>query len=44
MGIKIYHGSTGMVQDNPVLFKNGRLSKIAVEHACGGHAGGCERQ
>ncbi|MBU0728357.1 MAG: NifB/NifX family molybdenum-iron cluster-binding protein [Proteobacteria bacterium] len=41
MGIKVYRASKGTVQDNIRLFENKAIAEIPVEHACGGHAGGC---
>lgn len=41
MGIKVYRASQGSIEENIDLFDRNVLSEIAVEHACGGHAGGC---
>ncbi|MDI6786478.1 MAG: NifB/NifX family molybdenum-iron cluster-binding protein [bacterium] len=41
MGIKIYRAINGTVQDNIESFENNIMSEINIEHACGGHAGGC---
>jgi predicted Fe-Mo cluster-binding NifX family protein len=43
MGIKVYRASKGTVRDNIELFelKLNTMPELTVEHACGGHAGGC---
>lgn len=41
MGIKVYRASKGTIQDNIGLFESRTLSEMTVEHACGGHIGGC---
>lgn len=41
LGIKVYRASQGSIKENIGLFAKGALAEIAVEHACGGHAGGC---
>jgi predicted Fe-Mo cluster-binding NifX family protein len=41
MGIKVYRAVPGTVQANIELFKNNKQMEILVEHACGGHGGGC---
>ncbi|MBU1340569.1 MAG: NifB/NifX family molybdenum-iron cluster-binding protein [Proteobacteria bacterium] len=41
MGINVYRASKGSVQDNIGLFEAHTLSEMRVEHACGGHGGGC---
>jgi predicted Fe-Mo cluster-binding NifX family protein len=41
MGIKVYRASEGTVRDNIGIFESNIISEITVEHACGGHAGGC---
>ena len=41
MGIKVYRASEGTVRDNIGLIESNTMSEITVEHACGGHAGGC---
>ena len=41
MGIKVYRASEGTVRDNIRIFKNNTMFEMTVEHACGGHAGGC---
>jgi len=41
MGIRVYRSSNGNVQENIELFEANALSELTIEHACGGHAGGC---
>jgi len=43
MGIKVYRGSEGTIQDNIDLFENNTLPEITMDQACGGHGhnGGC---
>jgi len=41
MGIKVYKATQGTVHANIELFENNTMSEISIDHACGGHAGGC---
>ena len=41
MGIKVYRATKGTVQTNIGLFESCKMDEITIEHACGGHAGGC---
>jgi predicted Fe-Mo cluster-binding NifX family protein len=41
MGIKVYRATQGTVQANIGIFESSKMDEITIEHACGGHAGGC---
>jgi predicted Fe-Mo cluster-binding NifX family protein len=41
MGIKVYRATQGTVQANIGLFESSKMDEITIEHACGGHDGGC---
>ncbi len=40
-GIKVYRAAAETVRQNMDLIKEGKLPELSVEHACGGHQGGC---
>jgi predicted Fe-Mo cluster-binding NifX family protein len=40
-GIKVYRSIEETVQDNLTLLKDNKLPELTVQHACGGHQGGC---
>ena len=40
-GIKVYRSIEETVQDNLTLLKENKLPELTVQHACGGHQGGC---
>lgn len=41
LGIKVYRGFEGTVQDNIGHFENNAMAEITMDQACGGHGGGC---
>ncbi len=41
MGIKVYRAIKGTVRDNMGAFESNTMSELTIDHACGGHAGGC---
>jgi predicted Fe-Mo cluster-binding NifX family protein len=40
-GIKVYRAVARTVKENLDLLKDGKLPELSMQHACGGHAGGC---
>jgi predicted Fe-Mo cluster-binding NifX family protein len=40
-GIRVYRSIEETVQDNLTLLKENKLPELTVQHACGGHQGGC---
>jgi predicted Fe-Mo cluster-binding NifX family protein len=41
LGIKVYRGFEGTVQENIGHFENRVMTEITMDQACGGHGGGC---
>jgi len=41
LGIKVFRATQGTVQDNIELFNNNIMPEFTIDHACGGHGGGC---
>ncbi len=41
LGIKVYRAAAETVKQNMDLINQGKLPELSVEHACGGHQGGC---
>lgn len=40
-GIKVYQSAAQSVKENLDLLKGGKLTELTMQHACGGHQGGC---
>jgi predicted Fe-Mo cluster-binding NifX family protein len=40
-GIKVYKAMAKTVKDNLSLLIDGKLPELSMQHACGGHEGGC---
>jgi predicted Fe-Mo cluster-binding NifX family protein len=40
-GVKVYRAFQGSVQVNLTAFDNNQMPELTVQHACGGHGGGC---
>ena len=40
-GIKVYRSMAKTVKENMDLLKDGKLPELSMQHACGGHEGGC---
>jgi predicted Fe-Mo cluster-binding NifX family protein len=40
-GIKVYRSMAKTVKENLDLLKDGKLPELSMQHACGGHEGGC---
>jgi predicted Fe-Mo cluster-binding NifX family protein len=40
-GIKVYRSMAKTVKENLDLLKDGKLPELSIQHACGGHQGGC---
>ena len=41
LGIKVCRASEGTVRENLGLFESNQVPELTIEHACGGHTGGC---
>ncbi|MBU0970599.1 MAG: diguanylate cyclase [Proteobacteria bacterium] len=41
MGIAVYKALSGTIQENIGFFEQKQLSEMTLDHACGGHTGGC---
>ena len=40
-GVKVYRAFKGTVKTNLTYFENGSMPQFTLDHACGGHGGGC---
>jgi len=40
-GIKVYRAFRGSVQINMSAFESNQMPELTIQHACGGHGGGC---
>ena len=40
-GIKVFRAFQGSVQQNILALENNKMAELTIQHACGGHRGGC---
>jgi len=40
-GVKVFRAFKGTVKTNLTYFENGSMPLLTLDHACGGHGGGC---